>query len=61
MEKFNDLKQLIISLEEDVMKFYERHNKAAALRVRNGLQDVKRLAQEVRVDIASKNKTEKKS
>ncbi len=32
-------------------KFYEKGNKAAGTRVRKGLQDLKKLAQEVRLEI----------
>ena len=43
MENFNDLKAMIASMEEDVVKFYEKGNKAAGVRVRKALQDVKTL------------------
>jgi hypothetical protein len=56
MEKFNNLKTLIASLEEDATKFYEKENKAAGVRFRKGLQDIKALAQELRLDVSGKNK-----
>ncbi len=56
MENFNDLKAMIASMEEDVVKFYEKGNKAAGVRVRKALQDVKTLAQAMRQDVSSKNK-----
>lgn len=58
MEKFKELKTLIESLEEDANKFYEKDNKAAGVRLRKGLQDIKVLAQELRLDVSSKNKSE---
>lgn len=61
MEKFNDLKALVASLEEDATKFFEKENKAAGVRLRKGLQDIKALAQEVRLDVSGKNKTAKKA
>ncbi len=48
MEKFNELKTLIASIEEDAVKFFEKGNNAAGTRVRTGLQKVKTLAQDIR-------------
>lgn len=56
MEKYNELKALIASIEEDAVKFYEKGNNAAGTRVRTGLQKVKALAQEIRNSVtAAKN------
>ena len=51
MEIFNELKKLVEELELDVVKFYEKGNKSAATRARKGLQDLKKLAQDLRIDI----------
>lgn len=60
IEKFNELKDLINSLEADADKFYNKANSAAGTRVRKGLQDIKSLAQEIRLEIqAAKNKEAK--
>lgn len=59
MDKINELKALIAGLEEDAIKFYEKENKAAGVRARKTLQEIKSMAQEIRLDI-SKNKTPKK-
>lgn len=56
MEKFNELKMLVANLEEDATKFYEKDNKAAGVRLRKGLQDIKALAQALRLDVSEKNK-----
>lgn len=56
MEKFNELKALVASLEEDAAKFYEKENKAAGVRLRKGLQEIKTLAQDLRLDVSGKNK-----
>jgi len=56
MENFNDLKAMIAGMEEDVTKFYEKGNKAAGVRVRKALQDVKTLAQNMRQEVSAKNK-----
>ena len=42
MEKFEELKTLVSSLEEDATKFYEKSNKAAGTRLRKGCQEVKK-------------------
>jgi hypothetical protein len=56
MEKFNQLKSLVESMNEDYTKFAEKGNSAAGTRVRKTLQDVKKLAQEIRVEISEKKK-----
>ncbi len=56
MENFNDLKALVASMEEDVTKFYEKDNKAAGVRVRKALQEIKGLAQTMRNEVSEKNK-----
>ncbi|MFD1258884.1 histone H1 [Mucilaginibacter terrae] len=60
MEKFNQVKELIASLESDADKFYVKGNSAAGTRVRKGMQDLKNLAQAIRLEVQeSKNKEEK--
>tara|TARA_Y100000296_G_scaffold64504_1_gene75738 strand:- start:1967 stop:2155 length:189 start_codon:yes stop_codon:yes gene_type:complete len=52
--KTNRLEQLITLLEgarDDHDKFFERGNNAAGTRVRKTMQDVKTLAQELRVEV----------
>jgi len=56
MEKFNELKTLVVSLEEDATKFYLKDNKAAGVRLRKGLQEIKSIAQALRLDVSEKNK-----
>jgi hypothetical protein len=51
--RFEDLKSMVLALEEDFAKFYDKNNKAAGTRVRQGMQDVKELAQTIRVEIQS--------
>lgn len=48
MDKYEELKSLIASIEVDAVKFFEKGNGAAGTRVRTGLQKVKALAQEIR-------------
>lgn len=54
MKKFNEIKDLINSLEGDIQKFYDKGNQAAGTRVRKGMQDLKNLAQEIRIEVQEK-------
>ncbi len=51
MEKYEELRKLILEGEEDFQKFYAKGNQAAGTRVRKRMQDLKNLAQEIRVDV----------
>ena len=51
MEKYNKLKDLIVAIEDDFVKFYEKGNKAAGTRVRGAMQDMKNLAQDIRKEV----------
>jgi hypothetical protein len=57
MEKFQELKTLVESLNEDVTKFSEKGNKSAGTRLRQGMQELKKLAQEIRVEVSAAKKT----
>jgi hypothetical protein len=59
MEKFNELKETLLALEEDATKFYDKGNKAAGVRLRKGLQDIKAISQVIRQDVSNKNKESK--
>lgn len=54
MGRFDDLKAFVETLEEDFSKFYNKGNKAAGTRVRKGMQELKRKAQDIRVEIQDK-------
>jgi hypothetical protein len=57
MKRFEELKELVMSLEGDFAKFYDKQNSAAGTRVRKGMQDMKNLAQEIRIEVQDiKNK-----
>lgn len=58
MERFEDLKAKLAEIEAEAEKFYTKGNKAAGTRLRKGLQEVKNLAQEIRVDVSEKKKAE---
>ena len=46
----------ITKMKDDVIKFYDKGNKAAGVRVRKSLQDIKAIAQVIRVDISAQKK-----
>ena len=48
------LKDFVDSLEEDFGKFYEKGNKAAGTRVRKAMQELKKMAQDIRADVQDK-------
>lgn len=58
MSRISEVKTLMEGLEEDLVKFYDKGNKAAGTRARKQLQDLKKLAQEIRIEIQDiKNKS----
>lgn len=54
MSRFSELKELVMSLEGDFEKFYDKQNQAAGTRVRKGMQDLKVLAQDIRSEVQNK-------
>jgi hypothetical protein len=51
MTRFDEIKNLIMSLEGDFDKFYDKNNQAAGTRVRKGMQDLKTMAQDIRSEV----------
>ena len=51
MARFDQLRELVSSLEDDFTKFYDKGNKAAGTRVRKGMQDLKVIAQDIRKEV----------
>jgi hypothetical protein len=59
--RFEELKKLVMSLEDDFSKFYDKGVQAAGTRVRKGMQDIKNLAQDIRQEVQEmKNSEEEK-
>ncbi|MFN6944377.1 MAG: histone H1 [Cytophagaceae bacterium] len=58
MKRFEQIKNLIMSLEADFGKFYDKNNSAAGTRVRKGMQELKNLAQEIRIEVQEKKNNE---
>ncbi len=62
MQKYQNLIEFIKTLEGDVVKFYEKGQSAAGTRLRKGLSELKRLAQDMRnevQDVKAQRKTDK--
>lgn len=51
MSRIEQVRSLISELEPDLEKFYEKGNKAAGTRARKTLQDIKKVSQEIRLEI----------
>lgn len=51
MKKFEELVETVMSAKEDAAKF-EKGNSAAGTRLRKKMQDIKKLAQEVRENVS---------
>ena len=51
MRMLDDLEDLVYSARDELVKFETAGNKSAGTRVRKAMQDVKGLAQEIRVAI----------
>lgn len=57
---FSKLKDLVMSLESDFEKFYDKNNAAAGTRVRKGMQDLKNMAQDIRKEVQDMKNNESK-
>jgi hypothetical protein len=51
MQRFNELVELVQSFEKDFEKFYVKNNKSAGTRLRKQMNDLKKKAQEIRVEV----------
>lgn len=51
MSRIDEVKNLMTDLEVDLEKFYDKGNKAAGTRARKQLQALKKLSQEIRLEI----------
>jgi hypothetical protein len=54
MKEFENMLKHVKSLEEDFIKFYDKDNKAAGTRIRKGMQDLKEMAQRIRLEVQNK-------
>jgi hypothetical protein len=56
MSRYEDLKSLVEDMESDMDKFYNKGNKTAGTRARKSLQELKNMAQDIRVEIQTMKK-----
>lgn len=56
MIKYDELEKLMLTLKVDLNKFHQKNNKAAGIRARKTLQDIKSISQEIRVEISEKRR-----
>ena len=56
--KFEELRDFVVDMERDFEQFYEKGNKAAGTRVRKGMQELKKMAQDIRVEVQDKKNAE---
>ena len=56
--KFEELRDFVADMERDFEQFYEKGNKAAGTRVRKGMQELKKMAQDIRVEVQDKKNAE---
>ena len=54
MSRFSEVRELVMSLESDFEKFYEKGNQAAGTRVIKGMKELKNLAQDIRKEVQDK-------
>lgn len=51
MSRYDEMQDLLEELKPDITKFYEKGNKAAGTRARKTLQEMKKKAQDIRMEI----------
>lgn len=56
---FTQIRDLIHSLEDDFEKSYDKQNAAAGTRVRKGMQELKTMAQDIRLAVQNQKNTSK--
>lgn len=56
LEKMNAIKAIMLQVDIDLTKFESRKNKSAGTRVRRAMQDIKGLAQDIRMQILDSSK-----
>jgi hypothetical protein len=56
MSTFQKIQELVKATEDDVDKFFVKGNKAAGTRIRKAMQELKGLAQELRLEVQNSKK-----
>jgi hypothetical protein len=58
MNRYQELLALVQSFESDFEKFYDKGNKSAGTRLRKHMNEIKKFAQDVRMEVQSIKKSE---
>lgn len=58
MNRYDELLELVKSYEADFQKFYEKNNKSAGTRLRKHMNELKKFAQDVRMEVQTIKKSE---
>ncbi len=59
MERYHELQSLLTSFEADFEKFYVKNNKSAGVRIRKAMNDLKKKAQEIRLEVQAMKTADK--
>ncbi len=51
MSRYTELVELVQTFEKDFIKFYDKGNKSAGTRVRKQMAELKRKAQDIRIEV----------
>lgn len=57
MENYAKIQELVESMKKDIDAFYTKGNKSAGTRVRTACQELKKLAQDLRVNVQETKNT----
>jgi hypothetical protein len=57
METFEKMQALLEQLKPDAQKFFEKGNGSAGTRIRQSMQELKKLAQDLRAEVQEAKKT----
>ncbi|MBE0644569.1 MAG: histone H1 [Bacteroidetes bacterium] len=58
MSKYQELLDLVKTFEQDFEKFYVKSNKSAGTRLRKHMNELKKFAQDVRMEVQTLKKTD---
>ncbi|MCS6991700.1 MAG: hypothetical protein NZL95_07550 [Chitinophagales bacterium] len=61
MKRLEELRAYLDSLESDFRKFYDKGNNAAGTRIRKAMQQIKKMASEIRNEIQAIRKQNKEN
>jgi len=56
MDRYQELLDLVATFEKDFFKFYEKGNKAAGIRLRKNMQDLRKFSKSIRAEVQMINK-----